>query len=112
MKPGICKKHGGQNFALTSSDLVAAINEGKMLSSSDVCKITTSSFGRKSETFVGKGFFRRFFEDPGVSEVSLLDREKDLKKMNDRLLIRKIFSDPDLKFVCAVCLREIIGQWD
>ncbi|MCY1230726.1 hypothetical protein D9M72_431510 [compost metagenome] len=108
MKPAFCKRHGVQNFILTSSDFSTAIEEGRGINVGDVRVINTSSFDEKMKTFVDKKFFNKFFKDSNALEVFLFDREKHLKKMNDRLLIRKIFSDPDLKFVCPACLREAL----
>ncbi|MFM9924408.1 hypothetical protein VLK31_15550 [Variovorax sp. H27-G14] len=108
MKPAICEKHGIQNFVVTSSDFFLAIDEGKIPGPIDACKIKTSAFERISENFVSRHFFQRFFKDSEISEVHLIDREKNLKKMNDRLLIRKIFSDSDLKYVCPACLHQFL----
>lgn len=107
MKPGICEKHGIHNFILTSSDFSSAIDEGKTLDSSDAYKIRTNSLEKINETIVNENFFRRFFEESEGLEVLLVDRERSLKKMNDRLLIIKIFSDPELRYVCPVCLNQL-----
>jgi len=110
MKPAVCEKHGIQGFTLTSSDFALAIKEKRRVNVGEICLINTNSLGKKVQTFVDKKFFNRFFKDLDTFEVLLLDREKNPEEMNDRLLVRKVFSDSDLKYVCPVCLFETINH--
>jgi len=40
--------------------------------------------------------------------VALLDREREKKKLNDRLLIRKVMDG--MEDVCPVCLEAVAGK--
>lgn len=107
MRPAYCNEHGAQSFVPTSPLLATLIEEKKEIGSEEVCRIHVRSLGRDFEILVDGQFFREFFDDTARGEAFLVDRDKERKQLNDRLLIQRITGR--LRWVCPVCLQRLLG---
>ncbi len=108
MNSGICEKHGTQKFVLTSPRLAAALAEGKLTKETDLLELKINSLDKIFEYTVDREFLKDFQFNLYDREVTLQDRSKISKQLNDRLTIRKLLRE--MKWVCPVCLNKIISQ--
>lgn len=107
MNSGICEKHGIQKFVLTSPRLAAAVAEGNLVKKTYLLKFRIDSLDKIFEYTVDRQFLKEFQLDLRDLEITLQDRSKISKQLNDRLTIRKLLKE--MKWVCPVCLNEIIN---
>ena len=107
-KPAFCKKHKAQAFVQTSPRLSEAIENDDYLSPDDVVTLNILSYGKIFEYKIDSDFVKDFNIIPVDGEVMLRDRDKQEKKLNDRLLIQKITGA--MKYVCPICLSEILTK--
>jgi len=109
-KPAFCKKHNAQPFVQTSPRLAEAIENNDCLSPDDVVTLKILSYGKIFEYKIDSDFVNEFNIIPVDGEVMLRDRDKQEKKLNDRLLVQKITRA--MKYVCPICLSEILTKGD
>lgn len=106
MKPAYCQKHGATNHTITSPRLDDAIAQGGSFDQDKICVLQIESDKGLSEYLVDEEFLSKFALVPANKVVRLRDREKDLRRLNDRLLIRRIVKE--MRWVCSVCLHELL----
>ncbi|MFT3930601.1 MAG: hypothetical protein QM709_09945 [Spongiibacteraceae bacterium] len=106
-KPVFFSVHGAQWFTSTSPPLFELVCRGGKAPGMRLSKLVVESFGRVNEYTVDDEFLKGFglISENGV--ISLRDRDKSKKLMNDRLVIQKIFRE--VKWVCPLCLKEAVG---
>ncbi|MEJ2610103.1 MAG: hypothetical protein P8179_08425 [Candidatus Thiodiazotropha sp.] len=106
MGPGICEKHGSQNYVLTSPLLEKAIIDGKQIQKTKLIQFKVESFDLDGEFnyVVDIEFLSKFMGVSSDQVVILKDRDKASKQLNDRLLIQEILRE--MKHVCPVCLKD------
>jgi hypothetical protein len=106
-KPAFCEKHGVQNYVLTSPSLANAIEKDSRLEIFNVINLAIESHGKKYNYVVEAEFLRMYINIPDTeTSVLLLDRDKTMRQINDRLIIQKILHD--LKWVCPLCLESVL----
>lgn len=109
-KPAPCLKHGVQPFVQTSPRLAEAIEFSNHLNSDQIVTLKILSYGKIFEYKIDVAFVYEFNIIPVEGEVMLRDRDREEKKLNDRLLVQKITRA--MKWVCPICLSEILPKAD
>lgn len=111
--PVICLKHGKVFYVATSPILARAIADGCDLSS-ECCVVTLEvvsqeEHGKTEEYLVDLEFLAQFSLLPIDGLLTLKDRSKKEKLMNDRLVLNRVFSETVM--VCPYCLNELVSSW-
>lgn len=110
--PVICPKHGRVSCVATSPVFAKAIADGSGLS--DECRIVTlevdaqEELGKTTKHFVDMEFLARISLLPSDGFLTLKDRSKKNKLMNDRAVLSEIFSETIM--VCHYCLDELVSR--
>ena len=106
--PFICHKHGKQFFAHTSPSLEDAVKNGKLPNDMVICSIKVVNDDNENHWvwYVDDLFLKSFIGKIDNTQITLTDRSIKNKKLNDRLLIRKIRKS--MSYTCPKCLDEII----
>ena len=104
MKLGYCDKHGFQPFVVTSPRLVHAVLHDDLIMEDEICSFKIIEYDRTFDYFVDVGFLKNFEIALTIEPLILKDRDKILKKMNDRLIIQKIIKE--MKWVCQECFKN------
>jgi len=109
MKPAFCEKHKGQNFTLTSPNIRSAIFDSDF-GIKKIISLRIMSLEKENIYYVDSDFLDQHIDCSNITEITLYDRVKDKKKLNDRILIRKIVKD--MIYVCPICFQEFLKRHD
>jgi hypothetical protein len=108
-KPGLCKKHGAQDFVTASPRLKLAIEQGITLVKDDLCTLEILSGDTQSKNLYAMD--SQALKSLGLNIVDnlviLRDRDKLTKISHHRQVIRKIFDAQRDNWVCSECLRQL-----
>ncbi|MEJ8851923.1 hypothetical protein [Variovorax rhizosphaerae] len=105
MKPAICEKHGAQAFVMTSPILRDALVNESPIDRAILREIHITSDEKSSILIVDAEFLEKHTSFDKKTKIHLKDRSVAQKKMNDRLMIQKVYKD--LVWVCPICLSQI-----
>lgn len=109
-KPVVCKKHGLQEFVGTSPRFASSIDDGSEIKRSEIVLLRIDSSGGAGEYWIDVGMLKgeNVTIEDGV--LHLMDRDPVAKKLNDRLLIMRLVNQMKHKYVCPICLRELMQR--
>jgi hypothetical protein len=107
-----CKEHGRQLRAATSPKIASAIRGKEKVASNEVIEYEIKNCfddPQRSHTYlVDVDFMRSFIDTSAHSKVTLVDRDRGRKRLNDRLLIFRI--GEHMESVCPRCLELATGR--
>lgn len=108
-----CELHGAIRPTCTSPVLAEAVRQNRNNAlgnlEESICPLIIYEYGRHQIYWVDEIFLYRFVSKSSKVPVLLIDRSIVEKKLNDRLLIRKIFSE--MESVCPGCLRDVVLKY-
>jgi IMP dehydrogenase/GMP reductase len=115
MGPVICSKHGKLVYTITSALIAEAIKADKTVAMLDakIVEVTIDSmeeFGRIEKYYFDAVFLEEKLHVKVEQQLTLVDRSKKNKQLNDRLLINKIFKPGGTVYVCPKCLELFINS--
>lgn len=105
-KPAHCKRHGVQPFVMTSPLFSRIIENNGPTNAYDFCEFRIESLGEVFEYIVDGDFLQKFMGGSMRQVITLKDRDKTAKEMNDRLIIQRIVRE--MEWVCSKCFQKII----
>lgn len=111
--PVICPKHGRVFYVATSPMLAKAVSDGGDLTEEK--RIVTlevdsrEELGKTTRYLLEQEFLAKFSLFPVDGLLTLKDRSKREKLMNDRLMINRIFAETVM--VCPDCLNELVRRY-
>ncbi len=109
----LCRTHGNQTPVGTSARLEAALKLAEPIPADWVSMVVVKGGGRTSWHLVDSEAIAAAGLDPAASPFVLRDRDRDLRVLNDRLLILKVLpSDPKSHKVCKRCLAAAVVPKD
>ena len=108
-KPGICERHGRQLFTTTSERFKLAIKQGLSIQGTDLCRLEIWQGNAKTETLIDIEIPLRLQLNIVANTVSLRDRDKVEKRLNDRLAIGRLYREQRGHWVCSACLHELLA---
>jgi hypothetical protein len=110
--PVICPTHGMVFYVSSSPTLAKAISEGSLQKDCRIAILevdSTDELGKIQKYKVDFAFLEKFSLYPIDGFLRLKDRSKKEKLMNDRSIIRKIFSETVR--VCPRCLDDLVSRY-
>ena len=105
MKSALCSIHGPQGFIQTSPLLVKAIGESNLNQKMAFRELVIQSNGNRYCYLVDADFLASFGLSVDANEVTLHDRSREKKQLNDRILIQRITGN--MAWVCQICLSSL-----
>ncbi|MBD2822339.1 hypothetical protein ID852_16955 [Xenorhabdus sp. 42] len=102
-----CHKHDIPHIFPVSKQVAQWVSNGEEIKG-NIRYIYIESTEEIRKTIIDNALFEKYF--PGIKEnsVTIKDRNKPLREMNDRLLVRKITQE--LSSVCRQCLAELLDD--
>ncbi|MBD2780195.1 hypothetical protein [Xenorhabdus szentirmaii] len=102
-----CYKHEIPYTSHVSKQVAQWVSNGEEIKG-NIRYIYIESTEERRKIVVDNVMFEKYF--PGIKEnsVTIKDRNKPLREMNDRLLVRKITQE--LSSVCRQCLAELLDD--
>lgn len=109
-KPAICEKHGSQEFIGTSPRFAHSIDDGSEIKLSEIVLMRVDSSAGVGEYWIDVGMLKNEKATIEDGVLHLVDRDLVAKRLNDRLLIMRLVNQMKYKYVCPVCLRELMQR--
>lgn len=109
----LCSIHTGSKISV-SPVIAGLLHKREIINRKDIRYIQIkknevySDIQNEEITIVDKSLFFRFFPECDTISVLLEDRNKALKKLNDRILIQTI--NKELISVCTQCMDEFLAE--